>query len=110
MSSTSGPDPDPAIDYCPFCGMHLPVEGLDPHLDDHQDCAARFAARRESEHRELFADRGDARRAPSLVRTGVMIGIVVVVMAYSLLVAGQLLLGLMASGVVVAAFVLATRL
>jgi hypothetical protein len=39
-----------------------------------------------------------------------MIGIVVVVMAYSLLVAGQLLLGLMASGVVVAAFVLATRL
>jgi hypothetical protein len=101
--------PDPEFDYCPFCGMSLPADGVDAHLDEYDDCAARFDARRDAGG-GLLDDVGEYRQEPSAVRTGVMILIVIVVLAYSLLVAGQLLLGILASSVVVAAFVLATRL
>lgn len=108
MSST----PDPDFDYCPFCGMHLPVGGLDAHLDEHDDCAARLDARRSADRGDggLLDDVGEYRQEPSVVRTGAMIIIVLVVLAYSLLVTQQLLLGIVASAIVVAAFVIGTRL
>ena len=99
-----------AFDYCPFCGMHLPRTGFDAHLDEYDDCAER---RRTSGDADgdwgALGDAGGNWRPTNPVRTATPVAIVLAILAYSLFVAQELLLGVLASGIVVAGFLFGSR-
>ena len=99
-----------AFDYCPFCGMHLPRTGFDAHLDEYDDCAER--RRTSGDADDDWSALGDADsdwRPTNLGRTATVAAIAFPVIAYSLFVAEQFLLGAFASGIVVAAFLFGPR-
>jgi hypothetical protein len=99
-----------AFDYCPFCGMHLPRTGFDAHLDEYDDCAER--RRTSGDADDGWGALGDADsdwRPTHLVRTATLAAIVLAILAYSLFVAQELLLGVLASGIVVAGFLFGSR-
>ncbi|WP_255195771.1 DUF7501 family protein [Halorarius litoreus] len=95
----------PSPDYCPFCGARLrDDESLEHHLDDRDECRERFDAWRpertpSSEPRSGFTP-----------LHGLLLAVIVLaVMGYSLLIVQQILLGLLASSIVVVAFVVGSR-
>jgi hypothetical protein len=96
---------DPAPDYCPFCGARLPdgSGALRAHFGTHDDCRERYEAWGDEWSRAAVGDdRGS--RGRDLLRTGLLGVVVLVIMAYSLLVTQQVLLGIIASGLVALAF------
>ena len=99
-----------AFDYCPFCGMHLPRTGFDAHLDEYDDCAER--RRTSGDADDGWGALGDADsdwRPTNPARTATLAAIVLAILAYSLFVAQELLLGVLASGIVVAGFLFGSR-
>ena len=90
--------------------MHLPRTGFDAHLDEYDDCAER---RRTSGDADddwgALGDAGSNWRPTNLGRTATLAAIVLAILAYSLFVAQELLLGVVASGIVVAAFLFGPR-
>mgnify|MGYP000678182766 CR=1 FL=1 len=97
---------DQVPDYCPFCGARLHDNGLDAHFDRHDDCAERFAAWRDDSAGGTTA--GDDGVSGN-TQTALLAVIVGLVLTYSVLVAGQPLLGIAASVIVVLAFVAVWR-
>jgi hypothetical protein len=98
---------DPVPDYCPFCGARLHDDGFEAHLDRHDDCAERYSAWRADERAGPTGEGGFS--GDDTVGVAVLLGIVAVVLAYSHLVAQRLLLGIVASAIVVAAFLAAKQ-
>jgi hypothetical protein len=101
---------DQTPEYCPFCGASLP-EAPDPvrrHLDDHEDCAERYDGwAAVTGGRELAIDDGGNWRTGLSV---LMWLVVAVVLAYSVLVARALFVGIIAAAAVVVAFQVAIYL
>ena len=99
-----------AFDYCPFCGMHLPRTGFDAHLDEYDDCAERRRTSGDADDDWSALGDGDSDWRPTnLMRTATLAAIVLTILGYSLFVAQELLLGVLASGIVVAAFLFGSR-
>jgi hypothetical protein len=97
---------DPTPDYCLYCGIRLRDEAdpLSAHFDRHRDCRERSEARADTSG-ENTAETGDGNPR---VRSALMWLIMSGVLAYSLLIAQQLLLGFVAAVLVYAAFQCAT--
>ena len=98
-----------AFDYCPFCGMHLPRTGFDAHLDEYDDCAERRRTSGDDDDRGALGDADSDWRSTNLGRTATLAAIVLAILGYSLFVAQELLLGVLASGIVVAGFLFGSR-
>jgi hypothetical protein len=96
---------DATPDYCPFCGARLRDEAdrYESHLEEHEDCRERAAAWAEGRGPSSPRTGGETDNAATirLAAGGV---VAFVVLAYSLLIAGQLLLGVIAATIVMVAF------
>ena len=88
---------DALPDYCPFCGARLHEdEPLEAHVENHAECREQFEAWRPERTGGTTRNRALGR----LLRSGLVVAIVVIVLAYSLLISQQLLLGVLAAAVI----------
>jgi len=100
VPTTSASTPD----YCPFCGARLRDEddAYGAHLHRHDDCRERAEAWA-VEERGPMSPRTSGSGSPAL-RLGLGAVVALVVLGYAVLVMRQLLVGLLAAGVVLVAF------
>jgi hypothetical protein len=95
---------DPTPDYCPFCGARLrdEADAYGAHLHRHDDCRKRAEAWAAEERGPAspWTDGG----VSATLRLGLGAVVALVVLTYAVLLQGQLLVGLLAAGIVLGAF------
>jgi hypothetical protein len=103
-------------DYCPFCGARLrdETDGYGAHLSRHDDCRERA---------EAWANEARGPATPWTASSGgtavpfgggaravLAVGLALSILAYAVLVAGQLLLGLLGATLLLGVFEVVSRL
>jgi hypothetical protein len=103
-------------DYCPFCGARLrdETDGYGAHLSRHDDCRERAEAWAREERGPTApwtaGSSGGAVPFGGGARAVLAVVVALSVLAYAILVAGQLLLGVLGAMLVLGAFELVARL
>lgn len=103
---------DATPDYCPFRGARLrdETDGYGAHPDRHDDCRKRAEAWAREERDPSSPWTNEEADAAATVRLAVGGVVALLALAYSLLGTGQLLLGVVAATIIVAAFSLGPML
>jgi len=97
---------DPSPDYCPFCGGRLRDEegALRSHLGIHDDCRERYETWGDEWFQAATVGNDPGARRSRRLRRFVVWTVIAIVLGYSVLVAQQILLGVVAAGIIYAAF------